>query len=439
MSKTKKDDKKTYVSWALYDWANSTFATTVMAGFFPVFFSAYWTQGAKASTTTFYLGLGNSIASLIVAILSPILGAIADHGSYKKRFLVTFAFLGCLMTANLSLVHAGQWQLAILFYITANIGFSGANTFYDSLLPSVASEKKVDFVSSLGFSLGYIGGGLLFLINVLMYLNPEAFNLADDVAAIKASFLMVGIWWFVFTIPLILFVKEEKMPKSKKVRSSVRVGLKEFKTTVKDLKHLPTLLTFLAAYWFYIDGVDTIIRMAVNFGTALGFPASSLIVALLLTQFVAFPSALLYSMFGQKIGVKKALLVAIVAYSLIAGFGAFMTKEIHFYLLAGAIGLFQGGIQALSRSFYTRLIPPNKNAEFFGFFNMLGKFAAILGPLLMGFVTLITDNNRIGIVSLIILFVIGGFLLNKVDLENNDQEIANFLAAKEKQLNKELS
>lgn len=433
MKKIVKDNPKSYYSWAIYDWANSAFATTVMAGFFPVFFSEYWTQGAPSSKTTFYLGLGNSLASLIVAILAPILGAIADHGSYKKKFLITFAFIGCLMTANLALVHAGQWQIAILFYIFGCIGFSGANTFYDSLLPSVASEKKVDFVSSLGYGLGYIGGGLLFLVNVFMYLKPEMFNLASGEAAIKTSFIMVGIWWFLFTIPLILYVKEEKTAEDLSIRKSISTGLFEFKTTLKDLKHLPTLLTFLIAYWFYIDGVDTIVRMAVDFGTALGFPASSLIVALLLTQFVAFPAAILYSYFGKKIGIKKALLVAIIAYTLIACFGALMTKEIHFYLLASAIGLFQGGIQALSRSFYTRLIPENRNAEFFGFFNMLGKFAAILGPLLLGLVTLITDNNRFGIISLVILFIIGGLLLQKVNLDNNELEINNFIIAKNKQ------
>ncbi|MGD1817647.1 MAG: MFS transporter [Pleomorphochaeta sp.] len=434
MHESNKDKPKSYLSWAIYDWANSSFATTVMAGFFPVFFSEYWTQGAKASTTTFYLGLGNSLASLIVAVLAPILGAIADHGSYKKKFLVTFAFIGCLMTANLSLIQAGHWQMAVIFYIIACIGFSGANTFYDSLLPTVASKDKVDFVSSLGYSLGYIGGGLLFLLNVIMYLKPELFNLSSSEAAIKASFIIVGVWWFVFTIPLLLFVKEEKKNELK-VKRSIKVGLIEFKTTVKDLKHLPTLLTFLIAYWFYIDGVDTIIRMAIDFGTALGFSASSLIVALLLTQFVAFPAAILYSYFGKKVGVKRALLIAILAYTLIACIGAFMTKEIHFYILASSIGLFQGGIQALSRSFYTRLIPSNRNAEFFGFFNMLGKFAAILGPLLLGLVTLITDNNRVGIVSLIILFIAGGLLLKKVDLNNNDKEIENFLKAKEAQIN----
>lgn len=430
MNNKSKDNKKTYFSWAIYDWANSAFATTVMAGFFPVFFSSYWTEGASTATSTFYLGLGNSFGSLLVAILAPFLGAIADHGSYKKKFLVTFAFLGCLTTANLSLVHMGQWQIALILYIIACIGFSGANTFYDSLLPSVASEKKVDFVSSLGYGLGYIGGGLLFLINVLMYLNPQLFNLANETAAIKASFVMVGIWWLLFTIPLILYVKEEKNENNVTIRESINIGRKEFVSTVKSLRQLPTLLTFLIAYWFYIDGVDTIVRMSVDFGTALGFPASSLIVALLLTQFVAFPAAIGYSYFGNKIGVKKALLVAIGGYTLIAFLGAFMNKEFHFYLLAAGIGLFQGGIQALSRSFYTRLIPKNRSAEFFGFFNMLGKFAAILGPLLLGLTTLITGNNRYGIISLIILFIIGGVLLNRVDITKNEEELKQFIQKK---------
>ncbi len=434
MEKMIKDKPKAYISWAFYDWANSAFATTVMAGFFPVFFSEYWSQGVSTSTSTFYLGLGNSLGSLIVALLAPILGAIADYGNYKKKFLITFAFIGCLMSANLSLVHAGQWQFAILLYILGSIGFSGANTFYDSLLPSVASEKKVDSVSSLGFGLGYIGGGLLFLVNVLMYLKPSIFNLQSGEAAIKASFIMVGSWWFIFTIPLILYVKEEKDTNELSMKESINKGLLEFKTTIKDLKHLPTLLTFLFAYWFYIDGVDTIVRMAVNFGTSLGFSSSSLIIALLLTQFVAFPSAILYGFFANKIGIKKALLVAISAYTLIACLGALMTKEFHFYLLACAIGVFQGGIQALSRSFYTRLIPENRHAEFFGFFNMLGKFAAILGPLLLGFVTLLTDNNRFGIISLILLFIIGGVLLYKVDLTKNEEEKTNFINAKKVQL-----
>ena len=408
------DSRKEIISWSLYDWANSAFATTVMAAFFPIFFSQYWSQGQDATVSTFYLGLANSMASLIVAALAPVLGAIADSGSYRKRLLIFFAFLGAIMTGALWLVRAGLWPLAIVFYIAATIGFSGANTFYDSLLPSVASEKKVDFVSALGFSLGYIGGGLLFLINVLMYLFPSFFGLADEVVAVKASFLMVGIWWLVFTIPLIVFVKEPKGPKLA-VGHAIKKGFGDIASTFRAFRELKMTALFLVAFWCYIDGVDTIIRMAVDYGTALGFPSESLIIALLITQFVAFPSALLYNTLGKKIGIKKALLVAIIAYGCIAVLGFFMTKPIHFYLLAILIGLFQGGIQALSRSYYTRLIPQKQAAQFFGFYNMLGKFAAIIGPLLIGVVTLLTHSNRMGILSLILLFIVGGVLLFKVD------------------------
>ncbi|MDT4761929.1 MFS transporter [Sphaerochaeta sp. PS] len=420
------DSKRSIFSWALYDWANSAFATTVMAGFFPVFFTSYWAVGASAQQGTFYLGLANSIGALIIALFAPFVGAIADYGSYKKRLLVFFAILGSILTASLWFVQKGNWQLAVLFYTLGTIGFSGGNSFYDALLPHVASEKKVDFVSSLGYSLGYIGGGLLFLVNVLMFLFPERFGLADAGSAIKVSFISVGIWWILFTIPLIIFVKEKKSEETLPIGKAIRRGLSETISTVRNIRELKTLSLFLISYWLYIDGVDTIIRMAVNYGTALDFPSESLIIALLITQFVAFPSALAYSWFGKKIGIKRALQVAITAYALIALMGFFMSKPIHFYLLAICIGLFQGGIQALSRSYYTRLIPKEKSAQFFGFFNMLGKFAAIIGPLLMGIVTIMTGNNRFGILSLILLFATGGILLSRVDEELGKQECEAF-------------
>ncbi len=420
-----KDSKKEIFSWALYDWANSAFATTVMAAFFPIFFSQYWSYGGDSVTSTFFLGLGNSIESLIVAIGAPVVGAIADRGSYRKKLLIMFAFLGAVMTSALFWVAMGLWPVAMVLYIVANIGFAGANTLYDSLLPAVASEKKVDFVSSLGYSLGYIGGGLLFLLNVLMYLFPSFFGLADEIAAVKVSFLMVGIWWIVFSLPLFIFVKEPE-GENLSLSTAVKDGFGAVKKTLSSLKKLKNTALFLVAYWCYIDGVDTIIRMATDYGTALGFSSSSLIVALLITQFVAFPSALLYSFFGHKIGIKKALLVAIAGYAVIACFGFFMTNETQFYILAVCIGLFQGGIQALSRSFYSRLIPEAQSSQFYGFFNMLGKFAAIIGPLLIGVVTLITGQQRYGILSLIILFVAGGILLSKVDEKNVADDLKAF-------------
>ena len=298
------DSKKEIIAWAFYDWANSAFATTVMAAFFPIFFSQYWSAGSSTETT-FFLGLGNSIESLVVAALAPVLGAIADRGSYRKRLLIFFAFLGALMTATLSFIAVGMWPVAMMVYIIANVGFAGANTLYDSLLPSVASEKRVDFVSSLGYSLGYIGGGLLFLLNVLMYISPSTFGLADGVAAVKVSYLMVGIWWAVFSLPLIIFVKE---PKGERLSlfTAVHDGFSQIRRTLGALGRLRNTGLFLVAYWCYIDGVDTIIRMATDYGMAIGFSSESMIVALLITQFVAFPSAILYNIFGHKVGIRDS-------------------------------------------------------------------------------------------------------------------------------------
>jgi len=423
----------------MYDWANSAFATTVMAGFFPIFFGVYWSAGVSGIDTTARLGFANSIASLVVALIAPFLGAIADKSSSKKKFLFTFAFIGIIMTGGLFMVHQGQWQVAAFMYIIATIGFSGGNIFYDSLLPAVASEKKIDHVSSLGFAMGYIGGGLLFLVNVLMYLKPEIFGIADSTMAIKLSFLSVALWWALFSIPIFLVVKEPEYGEKKlSIGAAIKGGWLQLAGTFKKIRHLKVVGTFLLAYWFYIDGVDTIIRMAVSIGTALNFPAASLIVALLIVQFVAFFGSLLYSLLAKKIGPKESLYVGIIAYAMITMIGFFMNQVWHFYVLAVAVGLFQGGIQAISRSLYSRIIPKNKSAEFFGFFNLLGKFAAVIGPTLMGVIVLLTKNAkdltigsmtldnmgiRYGVLSVLALFIIGFILLTKVDIEKGKEEV----------------
>jgi len=415
------NSKKSILAWSLYDWANSAFATTVMAGFFPVFFKEYWSTTDSVTLSTWYLGLGNSIASILVAVLAPFIGAIADRGTAKKKLLIFFAFLGIIATGGLWIVNQGHWQIAILFYIIASIGFMAGNIFYDSLLPAVASKDKFDYASSMGFSLGYIGGGLLFLINVLMYLQPHYFGIPDGATAIRLSFISVAVWWAVFSIPIILFVKEPKIHDPIGICSAVKEGWGQFISTLTKIRELKVVGTFLMAYWLYIDGVDTIIRMAVDYGTSIGFPASSLITALLLVQFVAFPATLIYNWFSSKIGIKNAIYTAIIGYTFITIFGAFVSKEWHFYVLAIMIACFQGGIQALSRSMYSRIIPKKQAAEFFGFYNMLGKFAAIIGPPMMGYIGLITGNPRLGILSIIILFISGGFLLTKVDLQEGER------------------
>ena len=412
----------------MYDWANSAFATTVMAGFFPLFFKAYWADPGNPEESTFYLGLANSLASIIVAALAPFLGAIADRGSAKKKFLFTFAFFGIVMTSGLWFVAQGYWQMAVIFYVAASVGFSGGNIFYDSLLPSIADESKVNYASSLGYALGYIGGGLLFLLNVLMFKFPETFGLSDSAAAVKLSFVSVAIWWALFSIPVMLFVREPQIYDRVPLSKAVTLGWKQLRDTLRDIRHLKVVGLFLLAYWFYIDGVDTIVKMAVDYGMSLNFEESALITALLIVQFVAFPAALIYNWIASRIGTKRAIEIAIMAYCFITLLGYFMQTEQHFFVLAILVGLFQGGIQALSRSLYTRLIPAEKAAEFFGFFNMLGKFAAVLGPMLMGSVTLLTGNARLGILSILILFAIGWYLLRKVDISEGERMAKEFLA-----------
>jgi UMF1 family MFS transporter len=401
------------IGWAMYDWADSSFATTVMAVFFPAFFKDYWAAGLTAEKSTFYLGLANSLAGLAVALIAPILGAFADKGSSKRKFLVFFAFMGAMSVAALFFIGQGHWAAAAVLFGIGILGFSGAHTFYDALLMDVAGEAEVDMVSSLGYSLGYIGGGLLLLVNILMFQMPLKFGIADGPTAIRISFLMVAAWWILFSLPILALVKEKK-------RSGVVSGhiaksaFAELVDTLKRVTSFKKAFVFLIAYWFYIDGVDTVIKMAVDYGSAIGFSTGSLITAILMVQFIGFPAALLTGWLSTRIGVRRMLLICLGAYIVITVFAFFMNEIWHFFALAAAVGLFQGGIQALSRSYFSRLIPPERSAEFFGFYNMLGKFATIIGPTLMGVVTLVTKSNRLGILSIIILFVAGGAIFLKI-------------------------
>ena len=424
----KLDDRKVIFGWAMYDWANSAFATTVMAVFFPFLFNDYWCTGVDTNVSDARLGTANSIAGLIVAIMAPVLGAIADRGSNKKKFLLLFAFMGILMTGCLYMVSQGNWVLASILFVAATIGFSGGNIFYDSLITIVASEKKMNTVSALGYSLGYLGGGILFTINVWMYLSPGTFGFADETAATRFAFLSVVVWWAVFTIPLILFVKESPGRGAVSGLKMVREGLVQFRNTFRDIRKNRMVFLFILSYWFYIDGVDSVIRMGVKFGQSLGFEAENLAVAVLLIQFIGFPAAIAYGYLGNRIGAKRGILIAIVVYIGITISSSFLQNSFHFYLLAISIGLFQGGIQALSRSYYANIIPKDKSAEYFGIYNMMGKFSVVLGPALVGWmsfaVSRMTGNNLLGtrssIASLALLLLIGGLILCFVRPEKND-------------------
>jgi len=406
---------KKVISWSLYDWANSAFATSVMAGFFPVFFKQYWSAGVEATTSTFRLGLANSMASLVVAALAPVLGAIADRGGAKMKFLLFFAAMGIIMTGGMFFVAKGAWQVAVLLYILGIIGFSGGNVFYDALIVEVSPPGKTDVVSSLGFALGYLGGGLLFAINILMTLKPVFFGLTDASEAVRVSFLSVSIWWAVFSIPVMIFVKEPRITHRVGGWAMVGAGFRQLKKTFGEIRKLRVVFLFLIGYWLYIDGVDTVIRMAVDYGMSLGFEASSLITALLIVQFVGFPAAIAFGILGEKLGTKNAILLGIAVYIGVTVWAMLIEKTAEFYALAVSVGLVQGGVQSLSRSFYSRIIPANKAAEFFGFYNMLGKFAAVIGPLLIGWVGVLTGNPRIAIFSIVILFISGAIILYMVD------------------------
>ncbi len=411
---------RTVLAWALYDWGNSAFATTVMAGFFPIFFKQYWSAGVEVTDSTFYLGLANSVASLVIVLLAPILGAIADRASHRKRFLIFFAFLGICMTALLPLVGKGEWPLAVLLYVAAALGFSGSISFYDSLIVFVTKPSHFDKVSALGYAMGYLGGGVLFALNVAMTLKPELFGLADAAEAVKLSFFTVALWWALFTVPLALWVHE---PESRggSALDAVHAGIRQLIQTFHEIRMLRVVFLFLLGYWCYIDGVDTIVRMAVDYGLSIGFSSDSLIVALLITQFVGFPAAIGFGFLGNRLGPKAGIYIAIAVYSVIVLWASRMDSEIEFYGLAIGIGLVQGGIQSLSRSLYARIIPADKSAEFFGFYNMLGKFAAVLGPVMVGWVGVLSGSPRIGILTLLVLFALGAFFLSRVDLVEGKQ------------------
>ncbi len=402
-------------SWALYDWANSAFATTVMAGFFPVFFKQYWARDLSTADSSFQLGLGNSVGSLLLVALAPLLGAIADRCGLKRRLLFLFTLLGVAMTGALYFVAAGHWALAIWLYVAAQIGFSGAMVPYDALLLDVAPRERWDHGSALGYALGYLGGGLLFALNVAMVLHPEAFGLPDATEAVRFAFLSVAVWWAVFSVPVLLFVGERGAGERPPLATGLRLGLRQLRDTARHIRQVRPAVLFLAAYWLYIDGVDTVVRMAVDYGLALGFEADGLMTALLITQFVGFPAALAFGRIGERYGPKQGILLAILVYLVTIGWASRMDSPAEFYALAVVIGLVQGGIQSLSRSLYARLIPPDRAGEFYGFYNMLGKFAAVIGPVLVGWVGVVSGSPRVGILSVAVLFLAGAILLWRVD------------------------
>ena len=419
MNSKKKIINKKVLSWAFYDWANSAFATTVMAGFFPIFFKSFWAGDLTGPESSAWLGTANSVSGLVIVCIAPFLGALADITNKKKLFLGLFAFLGIITTGSLFFIAQGMWVTAMMVYIFACIGFSGGNVFYDSLLINVSSDQNRNRVSALGYSLGYLGGGFLFILNVAMYQSPEFFGLKSITEAVLFSFLSVSVWWGVFSIPIFRFVNEDPINKVEIKAANLFIeSLQRVISTFKDIRQYKTLSLFLLAYWLYMDGVDTIVRMALAYGADIGLDASDMILALIITQFVGFPATILYGILGDKLGLKLMLSVGIIGYIFVTIFSIFITNISGFYFLATVIGLFQGGVQSISRTIFSQLIPPEKATEFFGFYNLVGKSAVVFGPILVGWIAYIFDNPDYGILSLLLLFIPGLLVLWRVKLIN---------------------
>lgn len=401
------------LAWALYDWANSAFALAVLTAFVPVMLAGFWNDGAPSAVTTFRLGIANGFASLLVVLLAPLLGAMTDQVRRRKPWLALFTVLGIVATALLAGVGAGNWQMALLLFALASVGFFAANSLYDAMLIDVAEPAAFDRVSAFGYGLGYLGGALLFTLSVVLLANPASFGLASQTAAIQLTFVLVGIWWAGFSLPLLWWVKERETG-TPVTGGAFRAGLRQLRATLRALRGDRNLLCFLLAYWLYIDGVYTIIKMAVDYGLSQGLSATDVTGAILLTNFIGFPAAIGFGALGQRVGARQAIYLALGVYIVATLLAVFLTTALEFYALAATIGLVQGGVQSLSRSLYARLIPPEKSGEYFGFYNMLGKFSSILGPVLAGTAALVSGSQRVGILSILVLFIAGLWLLTRV-------------------------
>ncbi|WP_237055421.1 MFS transporter [Microbulbifer sediminum] len=400
-------------SWAFYDWANSAFATVVLAGFFPLLYQDFWNIGVSAETANLRLGWTNAAASLVIAVSAPFLGALADRAGAHKRLLCLFALCGVLGTALLARVPGGDWLAASLLFVCATVGFLGGNLLYDALLVHVAPPSRWHAVSGLGFGLGYLGGGLLYLGCVVAALQPQLFGFTDSTTAALAAFIVTALWWALFSLPLLMWVPEPE-PVASGNQPAWRQAIAQLRATLRMLPHYRPVATFLLAYWLYIDGVGTVIRMAVAYGRGLGFERSHLILALLLVQFVGFPAAVAFGYLGARIGARRGIYIGLGVYTIVCTWGAFIRYPWEFFAIAVLIGLVQGGVQALSRSLYAQLIPVEKSGQFFGFYNLMGKFAALAGPPLFGLFGAWFGDVRYSMLALVVLFVAGGLLLARV-------------------------
>lgn len=410
--------RKELRSWAMYDWANSAFATVMMASILPIYYHDVAAANLAEHDRTAYWGYTTGFALLVIALASPALGAIADSMGARKKFLKWFMALGVIGSGCMYFVGQGDWLLASLLFIVGNIGFAGGNIFYDALLPSVAKKDETDRVSTAGFAIGYVGGGILLAINLAWIMKPDFFGIPDKGMAVRLSFFSVAIWWLLFSIPLFRHVREpERIRLNTDLGSVFKIATGRLIGTVKQIRRFKHIMIFLVGFWFYSDGVGTIIKMATIYGREIGIESNHLIGALLLVQFVGIPATFGFGMIASRIGTKPAMIITLLVYTFICILGYFMSTAWHFWALSILVALVQGGCQALSRSMYASITPASKSSEFFSFFSVSSKFAGIFGPILFGLVSQLTGGSRLSILFLISFFAIGIVMLLKLDLE----------------------
>lgn len=410
MGKYKKAEK----SWMMYDLANSAYFLIISTAIFPIYYKSVAADaGISSANSTAYLGYTISISTFILAMLSPILGTIADYKGMKQKFFKFFFMMGALSTLALLFVPSDNWWLLLIIYTLTSIGARGANVFYDAYLVDVTEKKQMDDISAKGFALGYIGSVIPFVISITIIIlaQKEVIALSATTAS-RIAFLITAVWWIIFTIPLIKNVKQKHW-----VEREPRIVVSSFKRlgqTFKEIKQYRTIFLFLLAYFFYIDGVGTIISMSTAYGTDLGLGSTDLIIALLAVQIVAAPFSVLFGRLARKFGSKKMIYAGILIYMIVCIYAMFLQTIVDFWILAMLVATSQGGIQALSRSYFAKMVPKEKSNEFFGFYNIFGRFAAVSGPFLVGITTQLTGSSAIGVFSLVILFVIGLIILTRI-------------------------
>jgi UMF1 family MFS transporter len=414
-------------AWAMYDWANSAFWTVVIVAVFPPFFSEYASAGLPEGAATQRLAWATTLAVTIVALTAPILGAIADHRPLKKKLLAVFLAIGVVATLLMATIGRGDWLYALALFVVGNIGVASTMVFYDSLLPHIAKADELDRVSTAGFALGYIGGGVLLLINLAWILRPSLFGLPDAVAGLKLSLASVGVWWLVFSIPLFRRVREPAIrleDLGAGVAAQISGGIVAAWRALQELRRTRNAFLMLIAFLIYNDGIQTFIRMSSIYGIEIGIDRNAQIAAFILVQFVGVPCSFAFGAVAGRIGAKTSLFFALAVYAGVGVLAYFMSAAWHFFALAFLVGIVQGGSQALSRSLFARMIPAHKSSEYFGFFAVFEKFAGIAGPLVFAASITLFGSSRAAVLSVIAFFVVGALVLTQVDVAAGEAEAA---------------